>query len=180
MKTAAILFLAVAISLLVSLNLAGAYGGGGEGDAGETSTELRDVNDPPAGFKSSEVPTYIDPTKHVKAIGKITIIPASDKTASYNVDEAMLQNGDTSKTKEHGATITWPNGARIRVKPHTALQVIHSTKTGEKYNNGWFDLLKVTSGTTGIVSDFDAGGNRRQTMREIFQIYNLELPQYLK
>jgi len=60
------------------------------------------------------------------------------------------------------------------------LELIHSTKTGEKYNEGWFDLIKVTSGTTGMVRDFDARIDRGQTLREIFRIHNLELPRYLK
>ena len=60
------------------------------------------------------------------------------------------------------------------------LELIHSTKTGEKYNEGWFDLIKVTSGTTGMVTDYDARTNRGQTLREIFRMHNLELPRYLK
>jgi len=60
------------------------------------------------------------------------------------------------------------------------LELIHSTKTGEKYNDGWFDLIKVTSGTTGMAEDFAGNTNRGQTFREIFQQYNLELPRYLK
>lgn len=60
------------------------------------------------------------------------------------------------------------------------LKLIHSTKTGEKYNEGWFDLIKITSGTTGIMDDMNAGINRRESLREIFQRHNLELPRYLK
>jgi hypothetical protein len=72
--------------------------------------------------------------------GKITITPASDKTRSYEVDEAALQNGDTIVAGKHGATITWPNGGKIVIKPNTKIQIhpegfrVHMGKTWIKLN----------------------------------------------
>lgn len=60
------------------------------------------------------------------------------------------------------------------------LKLLHSTKTGEKYNEYWLDLLKITSGATGVMDDTDTGIRTRETYREIFRHYNLELPRYLK
>ncbi|MBN2090481.1 GWxTD domain-containing protein [candidate division KSB1 bacterium] len=59
-------------------------------------------------------------------------------------------------------------------------RLLHSTKTGEIYNDSWLDLVKVSKGDTGINEIDPAGGSRRETIREIFQRYNLELPRYLK
>ncbi len=59
------------------------------------------------------------------------------------------------------------------------LQLIHSTKTGELYNNFWFDLLMVSEGQTGL-QQMDSGVSDRNTLRAIFQRNNLELPRYLK
>ncbi len=60
------------------------------------------------------------------------------------------------------------------------LKLIHSTATGEKYNEYWLDLLKITTGTTGLVDDMDSGVGRKENYREVFQRYNLELPRYLR
>jgi GWxTD domain-containing protein len=60
------------------------------------------------------------------------------------------------------------------------LKLLHSTKTGEKYNEYWLDLLKITSGATGVMDDNETGVRTRETYRDIFRHYNLELPRYLK
>jgi GWxTD domain-containing protein len=60
------------------------------------------------------------------------------------------------------------------------LKLIHSTTTGEKYNEHWLDLLKITTGTTGMADDMDSGVSQKETYREVFRMYNLELPRYLK
>lgn len=60
------------------------------------------------------------------------------------------------------------------------LILLHSTKTGEKYNEYWLDFLKVTSGTTGVMDDMNTGIGQRENYREIFRRYNLELPRYLR
>ncbi|NOZ63142.1 MAG: GWxTD domain-containing protein [Calditrichaeota bacterium] len=59
------------------------------------------------------------------------------------------------------------------------LKLLHSTKTGEVYNAGWLDLLKVSHGRTGI-ADETRGTNARDYMRRIFRDNNLEWPRYLK
>ncbi|MDZ7265150.1 MAG: GWxTD domain-containing protein [candidate division KSB1 bacterium] len=60
------------------------------------------------------------------------------------------------------------------------LKLLHSTKIGEKYNEYWLDLLKITSGATGVMDDNETGVRTRETYRDIFRHYNLELPRYLK
>lgn len=60
------------------------------------------------------------------------------------------------------------------------LKLVHSTKTGERYNENWLDLLKITTGTTGMVDDMDSGVGQKETYREVFRMYNLELPRYLR
>jgi len=60
------------------------------------------------------------------------------------------------------------------------LRLIHSTRTGEKYNENWLDLLKITTGATGMVDDMNPGIGQKETYREIFRRYNLELPRYLR
>jgi GWxTD domain-containing protein len=60
------------------------------------------------------------------------------------------------------------------------LKLVHSTKTGERYNENWLDLLKITTGTTGMVDDMNTGVGQKETYREVFRKYNLELPRYLR
>ena len=59
------------------------------------------------------------------------------------------------------------------------LQLIHSTKTGEISNEYWFDLIKVSVGKMGI-GETAEGYSTRNTIRDMFRKYNLELPRYLK
>jgi hypothetical protein len=59
------------------------------------------------------------------------------------------------------------------------LQLIHSSKTGELHNDFWFDLLKISEGQTGM-QQMEDGLSSRNTLREIFQKNNLEMPRYLK
>jgi len=59
-------------------------------------------------------------------------------------------------------------------------RLLHSTKTGELYNESWLDFLKVSKGGTGISEMDPAVGGRKETLREIFRRYNLELPRFLK
>lgn len=59
------------------------------------------------------------------------------------------------------------------------LSLIHSTKTGELRNDFWFDLIKVTSGQTGLSNEAQ-GIDRMEIMRETFRSYGLELPRYLR
>lgn len=60
------------------------------------------------------------------------------------------------------------------------LKLLHSTKTGEKYNEYWLDLIKITSGATGVMDDMETGVGTRENYRDIFRRFNLELPRYLK
>lgn len=60
------------------------------------------------------------------------------------------------------------------------LKLLHSTMTGERYNEHWLDLLKITTGTTGMVDDMNTGVGQKETYREIFRRFNLELPRYLR
>lgn len=60
------------------------------------------------------------------------------------------------------------------------LRLLHSSKTGEKRNENWLDLLKITTGTTGMSDDMSTGVAQKETYREIFRRYNLELPRYLR
>ncbi len=59
------------------------------------------------------------------------------------------------------------------------LKLLHSTKTGELYNEGWLDLLKVSHGRTGIAEE-TMGLDAKEYMRKIFRDNNLEWPRYLK
>jgi GWxTD domain-containing protein len=59
------------------------------------------------------------------------------------------------------------------------LQLIHSSKTGELYNDFWFDLLRISEGKTGM-QQMEDGLSSRNTLRAIFQKNNLEMPRYLK
>ncbi|MFZ5515138.1 MAG: GWxTD domain-containing protein [Candidatus Zhuqueibacterota bacterium] len=59
------------------------------------------------------------------------------------------------------------------------LSLIHSTKTGELQNELWFDLVKVTSGSTGLSSEAQ-GTDRMDLLRDTFRSYGLELPRYLR
>ncbi len=59
------------------------------------------------------------------------------------------------------------------------LQLIHSTKTGELYNNHWLDLLKVSEGRAGL-DDLAPGVSEMDAVKRIFRKYDLELPRYLR
>jgi len=59
------------------------------------------------------------------------------------------------------------------------LQLLHSTKTGEVYNEFWFDLLSASEGETGM-QRMEYSTSSRTTLQEIFRKNNLELPRYLK
>ncbi|MCI0496569.1 GWxTD domain-containing protein [candidate division KSB1 bacterium] len=60
------------------------------------------------------------------------------------------------------------------------LRLLHSSRTGEKHNENWLDLLKITTGTTGMTDDMSTGIGQKETYKEIFRRYNLELPRYLR
>ena len=122
MKRRILIIIAFMLCLVAPVHSAFAYGGGGAPDDYDMSTNLRDANEPPAGFESSEVPTGVDPSKNIRATGKLTITPASDKTRSYEVDEAALSNGDTITTKGF-VTISWPGGAKMNLNPNTQIQI---------------------------------------------------------
>ena len=140
MKKKTLIIVAFILCLGAPVHSAFAYGGGGESGGGDTSTGLRDANEPPKGFNSSEIPTSVDPTKYIRSTGKVTLNPASDKKSSYEVDEAALQDGDTIVAGKNGATITWPNGATMKLKPNTKIQIhpegvrVHMGKTWIKLN----------------------------------------------
>jgi hypothetical protein len=145
MKKKTLIIVAFILCLGAPVHSAFAYGGGGgEAGGGDTSTGLRDSNEPPEGFESSEVPTSVDPTKHIRATGKVTLNPASDKKSSYEVDEAALQDGDIIVAGKNGATITWPNGATMKLKPNTKIQIIQNLKLPHA------DAVRVFYGNTAI------------------------------
>jgi hypothetical protein len=99
---------------------------------------------PPAKKGSDEA--TLDPSKDIIAKGKITLIPSSGKTSNYQVDAAALQDGDTIIAGKNGATITWPNGYTIRLKPNTKIQIIQYLKHPDPcairvfYGDTWFKL----------------------------------------
>ena len=146
MKKWILIIVAFILCLVAPVHSAFAYGGGGEAGADDTSTGLRDANEPPAGFESSEVPMSVDPSKNIRSTGKVTLTPASDKKSSYEVHEAALQDGDTIVAGKNGATITWPNGYTIRLKPNTKIQIIQYLKHPDPcairvfYGDTWFKL----------------------------------------
>ncbi|HUT70378.1 MAG TPA: hypothetical protein VMW89_06845 [Desulfatiglandales bacterium] len=151
MKKKILIIVAFTLCLVAPVHSAFAYGGGGETSGGDTSTGLRDANEPPEGFTSSEVPMGVDPTKNIRATGKITITPASDKTRSYEVDEAALNDGDIIVSGKHGATITWPNGATMKLKPNTKIQIIQGLKLPHA------DAVRVFYGNTWIKINYNEG-----------------------
>jgi len=151
MKKKILIIVAFILCLVAPVHSAFAYGGGGESVGGETTTGLRDSNEPPAGFESSEVPTSVDPSKNIRATGRITITPPSDKTRSYEVDEAALRDGDTIIAGDRGATITWPNGAKMNLKPHTKVQIIQGLKLPHA------DAVRVFYGNTWIKINYNEG-----------------------
>ena len=157
MKKMFIIIVALIISFLIPVHSAFAYGGGGGGgDDDASTTGLRDANEPPKGFTASEI--GVDPTKNIKAVGKITLTPASHKTSNYEVDEAALQNGDTIVAGKNGATITWPNGAVMRLKPNTQIQIIQNLKLPHA------DAVRVFYGGTTIKLNYNERNKKFQAI----------------
>ncbi|MBC2712321.1 MAG: hypothetical protein HGJ94_15450 [Desulfosarcina sp.] len=85
--------------------------------------------EPPEGFQSSEVRMHLDPTKDITANGQFNLIPKGDKTTTYtNLNETNLRNGDIIVTGKQGATIKWPGGATLKLKPNTKIMILGHPK----------------------------------------------------
>ena len=95
---------------------------------------------PPARKSSGDL--AFDPDKQIIVTGKTSLTPASDKANSFEIDKGALRAGDTIVTGKQGATITWPNGAKARLKPNTKIQIL-------------WDGFRVRKGKTWIKLDYN-------------------------
>jgi hypothetical protein len=97
--------------------------------------------------KSSQLPPprkgsgdlTFDPSKQIIVSGETTLTPASDKTKSFEIIKGALHDGDTIVAGKKGATITWPNGAKVNLKPNTKIQ-IHPSGFRVRVGGTWIRL----------------------------------------
>ena len=92
---------------------------------------------PPARKSSGDL--AFDPDKQIIVTGKTSLTPASDKANSFEIDKGALRNGDTIVAGKQGATITWPNGAKMKLKPNTKVQ-IHPEGFRVRMGKTWIKL----------------------------------------